>query len=54
MFEYSQEGKCEGIRKERFLDSGAIPVGDFYIVRSLPGHLPSYLNKPVSKEKSYK
>ena len=26
------------IKKERFVDSGSLPVGDFYIVRSLPGN----------------
>jgi len=46
---FEKEGKCEVIKNERFVDSGNIPIGDFYIVRSLPGVLPSYLNKPVSK-----
>lgn len=47
---FEKEGKCEVIRKERFVDSGSLPVGDFYIVRSLPGVLASYLDRPVSKE----
>lgn len=46
---FEKEGKCEVIKKERFVDSGSLPVGDFYIVRSLAGELASYLNKPVSK-----
>lgn len=47
---FQKEGKCELMRREKFTDSGAIPLGIFYMFRRLPGHLPDYLDKPVSKE----
>jgi len=46
---FEREGKCEVIRKEKFFDTGSIPVGDFYMVRALPERRHSYLAKPVSK-----
>lgn len=45
-----KEKKCEIMKKERLVDSGSIPIGVLYLLRGLPGHLPQYLDKPVSKE----
>merc|ERR1712002_177119 len=42
---FVKEGKCQIIKNERFVDSGSIPIGDFYMIRRLASQHPEYLDK---------